>query len=332
MSDSGQAQADRAGAEVSSRAVPQVEAELRSLGTLSPAGGVMERHFHFADPTFEWRRLFAEVLGTFFLVLVAVGGGMVNARFGGGAIPLTAQVTAPGLMVGAIILSMGAVSGAHLNPGVSIAFALRGDFPWRRVPGYIVAQFLGAILATLLLVALLGRQGSAGLTLPGPGIGDTTAMVWEVVLTVGLVSTILGTSSGAQNIGPMNAIGVASYIVLAGLFGAPVSGASMNTARSLGPALVLGDLTAWWVYLVGPIVGAVIAAGIAFILRGPGGGFYGTKAAQGTLGWLWQPRPIETAVPSTPEEAGAQGLWSAPTATEGAARSQADRTSSPGAD
>lgn len=282
---------------------------------LGPSGfgrGLDQRHFDFTDAQYEWRRLFAEVLGTFFLVLVAVGGGMVNARFGGTVLPLTAQVTAPGLMVGSIILFMGAVSGAHLNPGVSLAFALRGDFPWRRVPGYIVAQFAGAILATLLLEALLGRQGTAGLTLPGPGISEPTAMVWEVVLSVGLVSTILGTSSGAQNIGPMNAIGVAGYIVLAGLFGAPVSGASMNVARSLGPALVLGDTTAWWVYVVGPLAGAVIAAGIAYVLRGPGGGFYGTRAATGTLGWLWQPGPIESAVPGTPEEARAQGDATSP--------------------
>jgi aquaporin Z len=223
---------------------------------------------------------------------------MVDARFGGGVVPLAAQVTAPGLLVGSVILSMGAVSGAHLNPGVSIAFALRGDFPWRRVPGYVVAQFVGAILATAFLVVLLGRQGTAGLTLPGPGISEGTAMVWELVLTVGLVTTILGTASGAQNVGPMNAIGVASYIVLAGLFGAPVSGASMNTARSLGPALVLGDVTAWWVYLVGPLAGAVVAAGIAYLLRGRGGGYSGTKAAQGTLGWLWRPGPIEPDGPS----------------------------------
>jgi aquaporin Z len=277
------------------------------LGPFRYGRGLDERHFDFTDAQFEWRRLFAEVLGTFFLVLAAVGAGMVNARFGGDVLSLSAQVTAPGLMVGVIIMFMGAVSGAHLNPGVSIAFALRGDFPWRRVPGYIVAQFVGAIVATLLLEALLGRQGTAGLTLPGPGISETTAMAWEIVLSVGLVSTILGTASGAQNIGPMNAIGVASYVVLAGLFGAPVSGASMNMARSLGPALVLGDMTAWWVYLVGPLAGAVIAVGIAYLLRGPGGGFYGTKAAEGTLGWLWQPGPIETAVPGTPEEARAQG-------------------------
>ncbi len=247
----------------------------------------------FNNAAYEWRRLLAEALGTFFLVLVAVAGPMVDARFGGHVISLSAQVAAPGLMVAAVILSMGAVSGAHLNPGVSLAFALRGDFPWRRVPAYVAAQFSGAVLATLLLVAMFGSQGTAGLTLPGPGIGEGTALIWELVLSVGLVTVILGTASGAQNVGPLNAIGVGAYIVLAGLIGAPVSGASMNVARSLGPALVLGDVSAWWVYLVGPLGGAVVAAGIGYLLRGPGGGYSGTRAAQGTLGWLWRPGPIE---------------------------------------
>ncbi len=261
----------------------------------------------FNNAAYEWRRLLAEALGTFFLVLAAVAGAMVDARFGGHVISLSAQVTAPGLMVGAVILSTGAVSGAHLNPGVSVAFALRGDFPWRRVPGYVAAQLVGAVLATILLVALLGRQGTAGLTLPGPAIGEGTAMIWELVLSVGLVTVILGTASGAQNIGPLNAIGVGSYIVLAGLIGAPVSGASMNVARSLGPALVLGDTTAWWVYVAGPLGGAVVAAGIGYLLRGPGGGYSGTRAAQGTLGWLWRPGPIApvepTQDPAAPEQA-----------------------------
>jgi aquaporin Z len=241
----------------------------------------------------EWRRLFAELLGTFFLVLVAVGGGMVSAKFGDNAIGQAALVTAPGLMVGAAILFMGSVSGAHLNPGVSLAFALRGDFPWTRVPGYIVAQFAGACLATLLLVALIGAHQTAGLTLPGASISTTTAMLWEVVLTVGLVSVILGTASGAQNVGAMNAMAVAAYIALAGAWAGPVSGASMNTARSLGPALVLGEGRAWWAYLVGPVVGSIVAVGIAYLLRGRGGGYYGKSAAQGGLGWLWSPGPIQ---------------------------------------
>jgi aquaporin Z len=269
---------------------------LRSMGQPNSVA----RQFDFWDDRYEGRRLFSEVLGTFFLVLVAVGGGMVNARFGGQAVPYTALVVAPALMVAAIILFMGTVSGAHLNPAVSVAFALRGDFPWKRVPPYIVAQFLGAVLATLLLWALLGKQGSAGLTLPGHGISAGTALVWEVVLTTGLVSVILGTASGAQQLGPLAAVGVGGYIALAGLWGAPVSGASMNPARSLGPALVLNDWTAWWAYLIGPAVGGVIAVGFAYVLRGPGGGLSGTQAATGTLGTRWLPGRIGTPPPESP--------------------------------
>jgi aquaporin Z len=261
------------------------EVALRSIGQPNSVAG----EFDFWDNSYEGRRLFSEVLGTFFLALVAVGGGMVNARFGGDAVPSGAAVVAPALMVAAIILFMGTVSGAHLNPAVSFAFALRGDFPWKRVPAYIVAQLIGAALATLLLWALIGKQGSAGLTLPGEGISTTTAMLWELVLTTGLVSVILGTASGAQQIGPLAAIGVGGYIALAGLWGAPVSGASMNPARSLGPALVLGDWTSWWAYLLGPVAGAAIAVGIAYVLRGRGGGHSGVAAAQGTLGAGWRP-------------------------------------------
>jgi aquaporin Z len=261
----------------------------RSLGTPNS----MLEEFDFWDGRYEGRRLFSELFGTFLLVLVAVGGGMVNARFGGSAVPYGALVVAPALMVAAIILFMGAVSGAHLNPAVSIAFALRGDFPWRRVPAYVVAQFAGAVLATLLLRALIGEQGDAGLTLPGAGISTTTALLWEVLLTAGLVSTILGVSSGAQQLGPIAALGVGSYIALAGLWGSPVSGASMNPARSLGPALALGDWTSWWAYLLGPVLGGMIAVGIAFVLRGSGGGRSGRDAAQGTLGENWRPGRID---------------------------------------
>jgi aquaporin Z len=271
---------------------------LRSIGEPN----TFARRFDFWDSQYEWRRVFSEVLGTFLLVVVAVGGGMVNARFGGHATPTSALVVAPALMVMAIILFMGAVSGAHLNPAVSIAFAMRGDFPWRRVPGYIIAQFAGAVLATLLLWALIGKYGSAGLTLPGPGVSTLTAMLWEALLTAGLVSTILGTASGAQAVGSFAAIAVGSYIALAGLFGSPISGASMNPTRSLGPALVLGDWTSWWAYLAGPFVGAAIAVGIAYALRGPGGGKLSAEAAQGKLSPAWMPKRVilRTRAPGTP--------------------------------
>ena len=275
---------------------------LRAIGLPNSA----RRQFDFLDDSYEWRRVFSELFGTFLLVLVAAGGGMVNARFGGDVSSRTALVVAPGLMVAAIILFMGAVSGAHLNPAVSLAFALRRNFPWKRVPAYVAAQAAGAVLATLLLWALVGKHGSAGLTLPGPGISTVTAMFWEAVLTMGLVSVILGVSSGAQQVGSFAAIGVGSYIALAGLWASPVSGASMNPARSLGPALVLGDWTSWWAYLAGPVAGAAVAVGIAHILRGPGGGTHGVQAAQGTLGLLWTPDRTGTAhpVPVSPDNPG----------------------------
>ena len=208
----------------------------------------------FHDPRLEWRRLFSELLGTFLLVLVAAGGGLLHAK---GQISLSAAVVAPGLMVMAIILFMGAVSGAHLNPVVSLAFALRGDFPWRRLPGYIVIQLVGATLACLFLLAVFGNVEHLGATLPGPGYANWQALLMEIALTAGLVSVILGTASAAQNVGAIAALGVGGYIALAGLWAAPVSGTSMNPARSFGPALVSGDWTSYWVYVVGPAVGAL---------------------------------------------------------------------------
>jgi aquaporin Z len=234
----------------------------------------------FADPRLRYRRLFAEALGTFLLVLAAAGGGLLHSN---GAITLSAAVVAPGLTVLAIILFMGAVSGAHLNPVVSVAFALRGDFPWRRVPRYIVAQLVGAALGGLFLLAVFGNVGHLGATLPGPGYAAWQALLMEIALTGGLVSVILGTASAAQNVGTIGALGVGGYIALAGLWAAPVSGTSMNPARSFGPALVSGDWTAYWVYVAGPLLGALIAVGCAWILRGPGGDAVAKQAASGRL-------------------------------------------------
>jgi aquaporin Z len=238
----------------------------------------------FDDPKQEWRRLFSELLGTFFLVLVGAGGAVVNAA-SNGAIPLAVRVTAPGLMVLGIILFMGAIGGAHLNPAVTLGFAARGDFPWRRVPGYIIVQLLGSTLACLLLWALFGKIASLGATEPGAGFTAAQAMWIEMILTVGLVSVILGTASNAQNVGPMSAIAVGAYIVLAGFWAAPVSGASMNPARSFGPDLATGDFSSYWVYVVGPIAGGLIAVCFAFVLRGRSD-VGGAKAAQGSLGRL----------------------------------------------
>ena len=143
----------------------------------------------FQDARQEWRRLFSELLGTFFLVLVAAGGGMMGQAFPN-TISRTAAVAAPGLMVLAIILFMGKVSGAHLNPVVSIAFALRGDFPWQRVPGYILVQLAGAALAAWFLQAVVNVSASFGSNYPAASYSSGDAFLMETVLTIGLVSVI----------------------------------------------------------------------------------------------------------------------------------------------
>src|SRR4051812_8106053 len=246
---------------------------IRSLRSLEVTGSGS-----FDDPRLEWRRLFSEFVGTFLLVLVGAGGAVVDA-VSGGQIGRAAGVAAPGLLVLAVILFMGAISGAHLNPAVTLSFALRGDFPWRRVPGYIVVQLAGAAAACLVLRVLFGDVGQLGLTRPGSGFTDLQAMTVELLLTLGLVSVILGTASSAQNVGPLSALAVGGYIVLAGLWSSPVSGASMNPARSFGPALLTGDFHAYWVYLVGPLAGGALAVGIAYVLRGRGGDAGGRAAA-----------------------------------------------------
>lgn len=236
----------------------------------------------FFDPSLEWRRVFAETWGTFLLVLVAAGGGVVGA-LSGGRVTLGMMVVAPGIMVMAIIYFMGSVSGAHLNPAVTLAFAMRRNFPWKRVPGYIAGQAAGGIGAALFLRTMFGTVGALGATLPGLGVTGGKALAMEVVLTAGLVNTILGTASGARNIGTNGAIAVGGYVALAGLWAAPVSGASMNPVRSLAPDLVRGDLHASLIYVVGPLVGAMIGVAFEWILKGKPTAA-GRIAAEGTLG------------------------------------------------
>ncbi len=245
--------------------------------------GMIQRQFalDFFNPSLEWRRVFAETWGTFLLVLVAAGGGVV-AALSDGQVTLGMRVVAPGIMVMAIIYFLGSVSGAHLNPAVTLAFAVRRNFPWKRVPGYIVGQVFGSIGAAFFLRALFGIIGALGATMPGRGVTSMTALAMEVVLTAGLVNTILGTASGARNIGTNGAIAVGGYIALAGLWAAPVSGASMNPARSLAPDLMRGDYHTTWIYVVGPLVGALIGVAFEWILKGKPTAAGGI-AAQGTL-------------------------------------------------
>ena len=260
----------------------------------------------FADSRLEWRRLLAELGGTFFLVLTAAGGGVVNA-VSHGQVGRVAAVAAPGIMVLALIYTIGETSGAHLNPAVTVAFAARGHFPWQRVPGYVVAQLCGAVLAAGLLRALFGSADRFGVTLPGPGIAISSALVMEIVLTFGLVTVILGTASGARNVGHNAAIAVGGYVALAGLWASPVSGASMNPARSLGPALVSGDLHVVWIYVAGPVAGGLIAVALAWALRGPGSAAADLAAQGGTDESPSQWRPTALTAGQAPYQ---PGSWS----------------------
>ena len=235
----------------------------------------------FLEPAHEWRRLFSETWGTFLLVVVAAGADVVGAR-SGGAVTLSMAVVAPGLMVMAIIYFMGAVGGAPISIRRSSwrsqsAAIFRGG----GLPGYIIAQVIGGVAAACFLWAMFGAVGLLGATIPNSGISDVKALVMEVLLTAGLVGTILGTASGARNIGSNGALAVGVYIALAGVWAAPISGASMNPVRSFAPDLVRGDMSTTWVYIAGPIIGAMIAVGFEWILKGKATAA-GDAAARGT--------------------------------------------------
>ena len=173
----------------------------------------------------ELRRLLAELLGTFALILVAAGGDVI-ATISGGAVSPAARAVAPALLVMAMIYTLGSKSGAHFNPAVTLAFTLRRDFPWSRVPGYRGAQMVGAVFAAFLLRLLFGLAGHLGATLPH--YGTIEAIVMEVLLTFLLITVILGTATNHRLTGPNAAIAVGGFIALAGLFAAPISGASMK--------------------------------------------------------------------------------------------------------
>lgn len=226
-----------------------------------------------------FRPPFAEMLGTFCLTFVAAGGGAIAAVTGGG-LGESAAVISHGLLVTAMIYTVGPISGAHLNPTVTLAFAVRRNFPWERVPGYWGAQLLGAVLGALTLGALVGPSLAAGVTHPREG--PLQALAMESFLTFLLVTVILATAAHYRIVGHNAAFAVGATIILDGLFAAPLTGASMNPARSFGPALVTGQLHDLWIYVVGPFLGSFLAIGVAWLLRGPGSP-YATRVAMGLV-------------------------------------------------
>jgi len=237
-----------------------------------------EGYEDFLNPKFAIRRLFAELWGTFLLVLV--GAGAVVASKVTGEVSKGMEVVAPGMMVMTVIYFMGAVSGAHINPAVTFAFALRRHFPWKRVPAYIIVQIIGAVLAAAFLKALFGTIGKLGATVPHPTLDNWKAFLIEIILTTGLINTILGTASGPRNVGNNGAIAIGSYIALAGLWAGPLTGASMNAARTLGPDIMRGDFTTTGLYVVATFIGALLAVTFEWILKGKPSA-HASKEAQG---------------------------------------------------
>jgi aquaporin Z len=215
-----------------------------------------------------WTRVIIEFLGTFVLVTVAAGSGVINHYAGGGPISRTAAVIAPGAVVMAMIYAWGPLSGLHINPAVTFAFTGRRVFPVSWVVPYLVAQFAGAVAAALFLQGMFGDVSAGGNYPIAKHGGDWRSFVMEIVLTAILVSIILNTATGHRSIGHNAALAVGSTVALLGLFASPISGASMNPARSLGPDIVANDYAGWWVYLTAPLIGAAIAVMIIGAVRG----------------------------------------------------------------
>jgi aquaporin Z len=215
-----------------------------------------------------WIRLIIEYLGTTLLVLVAAGSGVINQYVGGGPISRTAAVVAPGALVMALIYAWGPLSGLHINPAVTVAFAARRVFRPSYVVPYLVVQLAGAITAALFLQLMFGHVAAGGNYPIASAGGQWRSFVMEVVLTTILVSVILNTATGYRSIGHNAALAVGATIALLGLFASPISGASMNPFRSLGPDIVANDYTGWWVYAFAPPIGALVAVAIIGLVRG----------------------------------------------------------------
>jgi aquaporin NIP len=210
------------------------------------------------------RALAAETIGTFTLVFAGAGSVMVEAKTGSlGQVGIALTF---GLVIMAMIYAVGHISGAHFNPAVTLAFALTRHFPWRRSTAYWGAQAAGAIIAALLLRASLGDIAHVGATLPSGSDGQS--FLWETVLTFFLMFVVMAVATDTRAVGEAAAIAIGGTIALDALVGGPISGASMNPARSLGPAVAAADLHSLWIYLIAPPLGAALGALAYQLVRG----------------------------------------------------------------
>jgi aquaporin NIP len=210
------------------------------------------------------RALVAETIGTFALVFAGAGAIMVDAKthqLGHVGVAITF-----GLVIMFGIYSVGHISGAHFNPAVTFGFALTRHFPWPRAVGYWAAQIIGALVAAAILRGSLGNVAHVGATLPSGSEGQS--FLWEVILTFFLMFVIMSVATDTRAVGEAAAIAIGGTVGLDAMFGGPISGASMNPARSLGPALVGGDLHALWLYIAAPLAGAALGGVVYQYVRG----------------------------------------------------------------
>jgi aquaporin NIP len=202
------------------------------------------------------RRTGAELVGTYALVTAGCGAIMVNAETS--ALGHIGVAFTFGLVILVMIAATGHISGAHFNPAVTFAFALTRHFPWREVPFYIGGQMLGAILGALTLQVVIGDVANLGTTLPAGTVEQTFGL--EILLTASLMFVIIAVATDTRAVGETAAIAIGATVAVNALWAGPLSGASMNPARSLGPALIAGIGEHQWLYVVAPVIGAAIGA------------------------------------------------------------------------
>lgn len=211
------------------------------------------------------RRAGAEFVGSFSLVTAGCGAIMVNASTG--SLTHVGIALTFGLIITVMIAATGHISGAHFNPAVTVAFALTRHFPWREIPLYIGSQVAGATLGALTLRLLLGDVAQMGVTLPSGSALQSLGI--EILLTAVMMFVIMAVATDTKALGSPAALAIGFTIMLDALWGGPISGASMNPARSFGPALISGIWKDHWVYWLAPLVGAGLGAGVYQLLREP---------------------------------------------------------------
>ncbi|MDB4175645.1 aquaporin [Flavobacteriaceae bacterium] len=202
------------------------------------------------------KRFISEIIGTFALVFCGTGAMVIN-DFTGGTVTHVGVAITFGLIVMGMIYAFGDISGAHMNPAVTIGFAYAKKFPWKEVPAYVLAQLIGAFLASGILLYLFPESQTLGATLPG--LSALKVFIFEIILSFFLMVVIINVSTGSKEIGLVAGIAIGSVVLLEAMFAGPITGASMNPARSIAPAVVSGNIADLWIYILAPIIGCVLA-------------------------------------------------------------------------